>query len=70
MKIEIYELSESSQNKFNEIGKTISVRDFINDVFYEGDFNIKDITPFCRKNFKVSQKWIKTHTNYSLLSSN
>ena len=70
MKIEIYELSESSQNKFNEVGKSLSVRDFINEVFYEGDYNIKDITPFCRKKFKVSQKWIKTHTNYSLLSSN
>ena len=66
MKLEISELSETSQNKFNEVGKTLSVRDFIDDVFYEGDFNIKDITPFCRKNFKVSQKWIKTFTKYSL----
>lgn len=64
--LEISELSETSQNKFNEVGKTITVRDFINDVFYESDFNIKDITPFCRKNFKVSQKWIKTYTRYSL----
>lgn len=68
MKLEISDLSESSQKKLNEVGKTISVRDFINDVFYEGDFNIKDITPFCRKNFKVSQKWIKTHTNYIFIN--
>lgn len=67
MKLEISELSESSQNKFNEVGKTLSVRDFIDDVFYEGDFNIKDITPFCRKNFKVSQKWLKTYTKYCYL---
>ena len=66
MKLEIFDLSESSQKKLNEVGKTITVRDFINEIFYEGDFNIKDITPFCRKNFKVSQKWIKTYTNYNL----
>ena len=66
MKLELADLSESSQNKFKEVGKTLSVREFINEVFYEGDFNIKDITPFCRKNFKVSQKWIKTYTRYSI----
>ena len=63
----IDDLSIESQNKLNEVGKTLSVRDFIDDVFYENDFNIKDITPFCRKHFKVSQKWLKAHTKYIYL---
>ena len=58
------ELSERTLEQLNEVGKTLSVRDFINNVLYENDFELSDIKEFCKKEFKVSIKWIKLHTLY------
>lgn len=59
------DLSQRSQEKLKEVGSTITVVDFINEVLFENDFQLNDILTFCKREFEVSKNFILKYTKYN-----
>lgn len=60
----INDLGDTALRKLKSVGKDISVTDFINEIFFEGDFELNSIINFCKKYFKVDKDFIMKYTKF------